>query len=96
MWPKIVAIVLAAAILVSAGIVFIPRLVHRCDNCDSTFVGTGYYANVVTDFLTAVTGEEEKLLCKDCAMQEHGLAIAAGKSLKDFKRPLFESEEEGE
>lgn len=94
-WGKIVAVVLVAAILIGAGVVFVPRLCHRCDNCDSAFVGTGYYANVVTDFITAISGNEDKILCKDCAMQEHALAIAAGKSLKDYKRPLFEKEGEG-
>ena len=77
------------AALVIAGIVFIPRLTHNCDNCGNFFVGTGYYANVVSNALTSITGQQDKILCNDCAAKEHALSIAAGKSLDEFKRPLF-------
>lgn len=92
-WLKVVTVLLVIVLLVSAGIVFVPRLVHQCDKCAETFVGTGYYANVVTDLITDLTGRENKILCRECAMREHALAIAAGASLKDYQRPVFEVEE---
>lgn len=92
-WLKVVSTLLVIALLVSAGIVFVPRLVHQCDKCASTFVGTGYYANVVTDLITDLTGRDAKILCKECALKEHKLAIAAGASLEEYQRPLFEAQE---
>lgn len=91
---RIVAVILALALIVASGIVFGPRLVHHCDNCDKLFVGTGYYANAVTNAITALGGHEDKILCRDCAETNHAIEILAGKSLEDFRRPLFESDEE--
>lgn len=91
---KIIAIVLVIAILAGTIAVFAPRLLHHCDNCDQFFVGTGYYANIVTNTLTQWQGAEEKVICADCAAKEHALAILAGKSIQDFKRPLFEDKED--
>ena len=88
----IISVLLIAAVVVAA-VVFVPRLPHTCDNCGEFFVGTGYEANVVSNALTQLSGQEDKILCKDCAAKEHALAIATGKSLSDFKRPLFEEEE---
>ena len=88
-WVSIVAIALLVCILVGGVIVLGPQLVHHCSNCDKLFIGTGYYANILSDTISTFTGNDAKLLCKDCAMQEHAIAITAGKSLKDFKRPLF-------
>lgn len=90
---RLIAGLVAIAVIVVALVVFVPRLTHTCDNCGSFFVGTGYTANVVSNALTSLSGQEDKILCKDCAAKEHALAIAAGKSLEDFKRPLFEEEE---
>lgn len=81
--------ILVVAAVIAAAIVFVPRLTHTCDNCGDFFVGTGYTANVVSNALTSLSGQEDKILCKDCAAKEHALAITAGKSLDDFKRPLF-------
>ena len=87
---KAAAVVVVIALVVSLGVVFCPRLIHRCDNCDKLILGTGYYANVVSNAIGSLTGNAEKILCRDCAAREHAIAIAAGKSLSDFKRPLFE------
>ena len=95
-WLKAVSVLLVIALLAAAGIVFVPRLVHQCDKCAGTFVGTGYSANVVTDLITDLTGRDAKILCRECAMKEHALAIAAGASLKDYQLPLFETEEDGQ
>ena len=89
---RLIALVVVIALLITSGIVFIPRLVHRCDNCDKLFVGTGYYANVVSNTLSSLQGNEDKILCRDCAETNHALEILAGKSLEDFRRPLFESD----
>jgi hypothetical protein len=89
----IVTVILLAAI-VAAGVIFVPRLANTCDNCGKFFLGSGYTANVVSNTLTTLTGQDDKILCKECAAKEHALAIAAGKSLDDFKRPLFEAKEE--
>lgn len=90
---RAIAAVLALALLIAAAVVLLPRVINTCDNCDETFFGTGYEANVVSNALTQLSGQEDKILCKDCAAKEHALSIAAGKSLSDFKRPLFEEEE---
>ena len=80
---KVISIIVVAVIV--AGIVFVPRLVHKCSSCEQTFFGTGYKANVVADLVS----DEEQIICKDCAETQHALEIAVGKQLKDYKRPLF-------
>lgn len=80
-----VVVILVAGVLV----VLVPRLTHHCDNCDTFFFGTGYYANDVSNVVTSLTGQEDKILCEECATQEHALAIAFGKTVDEFKRPLF-------
>ncbi len=93
LFRSITSVLLTVALIATAA-VFVPRLAHICDNCDTFFLGTGYTANVASNALTYISGQEDKILCEDCAAKEHALAIAAGKSLSDFKRPLFEEEEE--
>ena len=85
----IVSVLLIAAVIV-AGVIFLPKVIHTCDNCGDTIVGGGYTANAVSNTITSLSGQEDKILCKDCAAKEHALAIAAGKSLEDFKRPVFD------
>ena len=87
---KLLPIVLVAALLVSCGVVFVPRLVHHCDNCDQLFFGTGYRANIVSNALSTITGKDNKILCRACAEKDHAIEILAGKSVEDFKLPLFE------
>ena len=82
---KMIALAVAVAIVV-AGIVFVPKLVHTCDDCGKFFVGTGYEPNIVQDLLSA----KEQVICKQCAEKQHALGIAMGKTVKDFKLPLFE------
>lgn len=91
---RVIIVLLVFAILITSGIVFLPRLVHHCDNCDALFFGTGYYANTVSNALSSLQGKEDKILCRECAEKNHSLEIAVGKSLDDFKRPLFETEGE--
>ena len=91
---KLLAFVLVVAIIAGACAVFGPRLLHNCDNCGAFFIGTGYYTNIISSTLANLTGGEDKVICGDCAARDHALALAAGQSIEEFKRPLFEEEEE--
>lgn len=91
---RIIAELVIAAALITSGVIFLPRLVHHCDNCGSLFFGTGYYANTVSNALSSLRGKENKILCRGCAESNHSIEIALGESLDDFKRPLFETEGE--
>lgn len=82
---KIISLAVIAVIVV-LGIIFIPRLAHTCNACDEFFIGTGYEPNIISDILS----DEEQIICKDCAEEQHALAIALGQSLDEFKRDLFE------
>lgn len=81
---KIISLVVVVAI-VAAGIIFIPKIVHTCDDCEKLFIGAGYEPNIVADFLS----EEEQIICKECAETQHALSIAMGMSLEEFKRDVF-------
>ncbi len=81
---KIISLVLVAVIIV-AGIVFVPKLAHKCSDCEKFFVGTGYEANIIDDLFSS----EEKILCKECAEKHHFASIALGKDISEFRRPLF-------
>lgn len=83
---KVIAIIAAIAILITAGIVFIPRLAHTCDDCGKFFVGTGYKPNVISDLFS----DKDQIICKECAEKQHAVSIALGKSVDEFKRKLFE------
>lgn len=90
---KLVRLIGVAVVVIAVAsllIVFAPRLAHHCDNCDTFFIGTGYYANDLSNAVSSITGHDNKLLCEECAMQEHAIAIGFGKSLDEYKRPLFE------
>lgn len=80
----IVAFVAVAAIAVSA-IIFVPKLVHTCDDCGETFFGTGYTPNIISNVLT-----DDQILCEDCAARQHAIEIALGYNLDSFKRGLFD------
>lgn len=82
---KIISLVVIVAIVI-AGIVFVPKIIHTCDNCEKIFVGAGYEPNIVEDLISS----EEQIICKKCAEEQHALSIAMGKSVDDFKRDLFE------
>lgn len=81
---KIIAIVVAA-VIVLAGVIFIPRLAHTCDDCGEFFVGTGYKPNIVSDLLN----DEEQVICKGCAEKQHAISIALGQNLDEYKWDLF-------
>jgi len=85
---KIVTILLALVILVGAGIVFVPRLAHTCDDCEEFFSGTGYMPNILSDLVS----KEEQIICKTCAEKQHAISIGLGKTVEDFKLPLFDEE----
>ena len=82
---KIISLVVVVAII-GAGILFVPKIAHTCDDCEKFFLGAGYEPNIVEDLLSS----EEQIICKKCAEKQHAISIAMGKSLDDFKRDLFE------
>ena len=82
---KIISLVVVVAIIV-VGIVFLPKIVHTCDDCEKLFFGSGYEPNIIEDLLS----NEERIICKNCAEEQHAISIAMGKSVDDFKRDLFD------
>ena len=82
---KIISLAVIVVIVI-AGIVFVPKVVHTCDDCEKFFIGAGYEPNIVEDLLSS----EEQIICKKCAEKQHAISIAMGKSVDDFKRDLFE------
>lgn len=86
----IVAALVVVAGLVVGGVVFVPKLCHTCYDCEEFFVGTGYEPNIISDMLT----KEDQILCRACAEKHHVVSIKLGKSVEDFKRPLFEDKAE--
>lgn len=71
---------------VCAVLYFGPKLIHKCDSCEEWIIGTGYRANVIVD---AVSGDDSTI-CKECAETQHLLETTLGKSLDDYKKPLFD------
>lgn len=82
---KIITFILVVAVVVS-GIIFIPKVIHSCDDCDKFFVGSGYEPNIITDIMS----EKKQIICKECAEKQHAIPISLGKSVEDFKYDLFE------
>lgn len=81
---KIILIILAVA-LIAAAIIFVPKLFHTCDDCGGFFFGTGYEANIVADIIDG----DDPVICKKCAEKQHAVSLALGKSVEDFRIPLF-------
>lgn len=81
---KLISLILIV-VIIAAGIVFVPKLVHKCDSCDETFFGAGYEPAAVVDLLS----DKESVICKECAEKQHIIEIGLGKSVEDFKKDLF-------
>lgn len=81
---KIVVFVMVIFIVV-LGIIFLPKVMHTCDDCGNFFMGVGYEPNVLGELLS----NEKQIICKDCAEEQHAVSIALGKSIDDFKYRLF-------
>lgn len=86
---RLLVVLLVLALLIAAVIVLLPRVTYICSNCGSLKFGSGYSANLLSDVMSTVTGKEEKVLCEECAILEHGLALATGMMLDDYKLPLI-------
>lgn len=82
---KLVPIIVVAVIVI-VGVVVGPKVVHTCDACDETFFGAGYEPGAINDLFSS---KELEIICEDCAMEQHALSIAAGKSLDEFKLDIF-------
>jgi len=81
---KFIAI-LIVVVLIVLGVIFVPRLIHICDDCDKVFVGTGFEPNIVA----VAVSDEAEVVCKECAKTHHAASLAFGKSLEDFRKDLF-------
>lgn len=82
---------LLVVVLVIAGVIFVPELVHSCDDCGEVFVGTGYKPGVLSDLASdLLTGKEMEIICRSCAEKQHALGSLVGKDLDEYKRKLFE------
>ncbi len=82
---KIISFVLTLAVI-AAGVYFVPKLVHTCDDCEEFFVGPGYEPNLFSDLIT----DEDQIICKECAEKQHAVEIALGKSVDDYMIDIFE------
>ena len=86
---KFISFVLVVIVIIAA-VVFVPKLVHKCDDCEKIFVGAGYEPNAIESVINDLTEEEDKIICEDCAKIHHAVSLALGKDLDDFKKDLFE------
>ena len=82
---KFIAFILIIA-LIAAGVYFVPKLIHKCDDCGEFFIGAGHEPNVIKEILN----EEEQIICKSCAEDQHALSILAGSDVDEFKRSIFD------
>lgn len=78
--------VLMVVILLSVSVYFVPRLIHKCDDCEKVFVGTGYEPNAILELVS----DENETICKSCAEKQHVIEITLGKNLEDYKKSLFD------
>lgn len=84
---SVVAIIVsfaAVALIAVSAVIFVPRVIHTCDDCGQTFFGTGYRPNILADVIS-----DDQTICKDCAARQHAIEIALGYSLDGFKKGLF-------
>ncbi len=82
---KIICIALGV-FLVLAGIFFIPKLVHTCDDCGAFFIGAGYEPSILEDIYSS----KELTICKKCAEEQHALSIAIGMDVDEYKKNIFD------
>jgi len=76
---------LVTAVVVLVLLLYIPYYVNRCYDCEKVFVGVGYEPNILSEIIY----EHEPVICKECAENQHVLSIALGKSVEEFRKPLF-------
>lgn len=105
MAKKIAVIVVALAVVI-AGVVFIPKVVNKCDNCGETIMGTGYYKigedyqSIISDvlddgILSAASADKNSVYCETCINElsetvENYSLGIIDINIEDLKRPLFE------
>ena len=102
---KKIAIIVVALVVVIAGIVFIPQVVNKCDNCGETIIGTGFYKigddyqNIISDVLddgelSATSADKNSTYCEACINElsetvENYSLGIIDINIEDLKRPLF-------
>ncbi len=77
---------LFTVVFICAVVYFAPKLIHKCDDCETWFVGTGYETNIIAD----VASDTDQTICKSCAEKQHIIETTMGKSLDEFKKGLFD------
>ena len=77
---------LLTIVFICAIVYFAPKLIHKCDDCEEWFVGTGYEANVIADVMT----DDDQTICKTCAEKQHAIETTLCKSLDDYRKKLLE------
>ena len=80
---------LLSIVVICAIVYFAPKLVHKCDGCESWVVGPGYKANVIAN----VISDDNQTLCRECAEENHKIEIALGKSVDNYKNDIFDFED---
>lgn len=102
---KKIAIIVVALVVVIAGVVFIPAVVNKCDNCGETIIGTGYYSlgddykAIISDVtedgeLSAQSADVNTTFCEDCINElsetvENYSLGIIDIDIESLKRPLF-------
>lgn len=77
---------LLVVLVIAAGVIMGPKLIHTCDDCEGIFFGTGYEPNIIA----GAVAEDCQIICKSCAQTHHALSIAVGGDVEDYALPLFE------
>lgn len=77
--------IIAAVLVVILAVSIVPKVVHKCDACGEVFFGAAYDPGA----LNSLMNDSQEKICKDCAAEQHAVALAMGKTLDDFKKPIF-------
>lgn len=95
----IVPVVLAVILVLSCLTAFLCVNVHKCDDCEKTFYGKGYYKEkegegVIGSVFGSLFGDTENIpietvdgaiICKECAMNNTSVK-AELRAVEEFKR----------
>lgn len=81
---KLIKGIITILILALIG-VYCPYYIHTCADCDELFFGPGYDSNILVETFS----EEERIICKECAEIHHAVTSLLGKSVEEYRRPLF-------
>ena len=66
-------------------VLYVPYYIHPCAECDKWILGPGYKANKLVDLVS----EDEVVVCRECAEEQHIFSSAFGKDVEEFRRDAF-------